>query len=86
MLEVSDAGQFRDFLFERGMSLSSIKRIFSSVRAVFNLAIKEQGVAANNVFGGTYIPDDEMKQKRPPIPMDTLRQAQSNYRSLNDEP
>ena len=36
-LEVSDAGRFRDYLFERGMSSSSVKRVFSSVRAVINL-------------------------------------------------
>ena len=40
-LEVSDAGQLRDYLLERGMSSSSVKRVFSSVRAVINLAIRE---------------------------------------------
>jgi hypothetical protein len=86
MLKVSDGGQFRDFLFDRGMSSSSVKRVFSSVRAIVNLAIREQGIAVSNVFSGTYIPEDELKQKRPPIPMDTLRQVQSNCRNLNDEP
>ena len=86
MLKVSDGGQFRDFLFDRGMSSSSVKRVFSSVRAIVNLAIREQGIAVSNVFSGTYIPEDALKQKRPPIPMDTLRQVQSNCRSLNDEP
>ena len=33
MLKVSDVGQFRDFLFDRGMSSSSVKRVFSSVRS-----------------------------------------------------
>ena len=86
MLELSDGGKFRDFLFKRGMSSSSVKRIFSSVRAIVNLAIREHGIAVNNVFSGTYIPEDELKQKRPPIPMETLRQVQSDCRSLNDEP
>ena len=86
MLKVSDGGQFRDFLFDRGMSSSSVKRVFSSVRAIVNLAIREQGIAVSNVFSGTYIPEDELKQKRSPIPMDALRQVQSNCRSLNDEP
>ncbi|MDA7587385.1 tyrosine-type recombinase/integrase [Alphaproteobacteria bacterium] len=86
MLKVSDGGQFRDFLFDRGMSSSSVKRVFSSVRAIVNLAIREQGIAVSNVFSGTYIPEDELKQKRPPIPMDALRQVQSSCRNLNDEP
>ena len=86
MLKASDGGQFRDFLFERGMSSSSVKRIFSSVRAIVNLAIREYGIAVNNVFSGTYIPDDEIKQKRQPIPMDVLVQIQAECQKLNDEP
>jgi len=85
-LEVSDAGEFRDFLFKRGMSSSSVKRVFSSVRAVVNLAIREQGIAVNNVFSGTYIPDDEIKQKRSPVPLDVLRNIQTECQTLNDEP
>ena len=38
-IEISDAGRFRDYLFDQGMSSSSVKRAFSSVRAVINLAI-----------------------------------------------
>ena len=85
-IEISDAGRFRDFLFDRGMSSSSVKRVSSTVRAIVNLAIREQGIAVSNVFSVTYIFENALKQKRPPIPMDTLRQAQSNCRSLNDEP
>jgi site-specific recombinase XerD len=44
-LEISDAGRFRDYLFDQGVSASSVKRAFSSVRAVINLAIREQGLA-----------------------------------------
>ncbi len=51
-LEVSDVGRFRDYLFERGMSSSSVKRFFSSVRAVINLAIREHGLSVTNVFSG----------------------------------
>ena len=65
-LEISDAGRFRDYLFDRGMSSSSVKRVFSSVRAVINLAIREQGLSINNVFSGTFIPDDEAKTQRYP--------------------
>ena len=71
-LEVSDAGRFRDYLFERGMSSSSVKRVFSSVRAVINLAIREHGLSVTNVFSGTFIPDDEVKKKRLPIPAPDL--------------
>ena len=37
-LETADAGRFRDYLFARGMSSSSVKRVFSSVRAIITNA------------------------------------------------
>ena len=85
-LEVSDAGRFRDYLFERGMSSSSVKRVFSSVRAVINLAIREHGLSVTNVFSGTFIPDDEVKKKRLPIPADALLSIQRECMDLDDEP
>ena len=85
-LEVSDAGRFRDYLFERGMSSSSVKRVFSSVRAVINLAIREHGLSVTNVFSGTFIPDDEVKKKRLPIPTEALLGIQQECMALDDEP
>ncbi len=63
-IAISYVSRFRDYLFDRGMSSSSIKRVFSSVRAVINLAIREQGLAINNVFSGTFIP--RVKPRRYP--------------------
>ena len=63
-IEISDASRFRDYLFDRDMSASSVKRVFSSVRAVINLVIREQGLSINNIFSGTFIPDDEAKTQR----------------------
>ena len=85
-LEISYAGRFRDHLFDRGMSSSSVKRVFSSVRAVINLAIREQGLSINNVFSGTFIPDDEAKTQRLPIPTDVLLTIQHECMQLDDEP
>jgi integrase len=85
-LEPADAGRFRDFLFDRGMSSSSVKRVFSSVRAIMNLAIKEHGLAMTNVFNGTFIPEDNKRKERLPVPNDVIRRIQRECRSLNDEP
>ena len=81
-----DAGRFRDFLFGRGMSSSSVKRVFSSVRAIINLAIKEHGLAMTNVFNGTFIPQDNKRKERLPVPINFIGQIQEECRSLNDEP
>ena len=85
-IKMSDAGRFRDHLFARGMSSSSVKRVFSSVRSIVNLAIREQGLAINNIFSGTFIPDDGVKQQRAPIPLHALKCIQSNCQTLDDEP
>jgi len=81
-----DAGRFRDSLFERGISSSSVKRVFSSVSAIVNLAIGEHGLAIENIFSGTFIPDVGNKKQRIPIPNDLLTQLQSECRNLDDEP
>ena len=80
-----DAGRFRDYLFDRGMSSSSINRIFSTVRAVINLSIKEHGLDWSNVFSGTYIPDDSRSAKRAPVPSDQLRIIQKECFEVDDE-
>ena len=85
-LKVSDAGRYRDYLFSMGMSSSSVKRVFSSVRAIVNIAIRENGLAINNVFSGTFIPDDENKKNRSPIPNDVLFDLQQTCKQVNDEP
>jgi len=85
-LEPVDAGRFRDFFFGRGMSSSSVKRVFSSVRAIINLAIKEHGLAMTNVFNGTFIPQDNKRKERLPVPINFIGQIQEECRSLNDEP
>ena len=51
-----------------------------------NIAIKEHGLAISNVFSGTYIPDDEVKKRRLPIPVDVLAAVQEECRHLDYEP
>ena len=68
------------------MSLSSIKRVFSSGRALINHAIREQGLSINNVCSGTFIPEDKAKTLRLPIPADVLLTTQCETMKLDDEP
>ena len=74
--EISDAGRFRDYLFARGISSSSAKRVSSSIKSIVNLAMREQGLTVTNVFSGTSIPNDVAKQKRNPIPTEALQRVQ----------
>ena len=49
----SDAAAFRDHLFDKGLSLGSVKRIFGSVRSIINLVMQEHGIEGSNGFAKT---------------------------------
>ena len=51
-----------------------------------NLAIKEHGLAITNVFNGTFIPEDNKRKERLPVPVDVIRQIQDECIRLDDEP
>ena len=45
-----DASKFRDHLLDRGLLISSVKRIFSSIRSIINLSISEEGINCINAL------------------------------------
>ena len=49
-------------------------------------SVKEHGLAITNVFNGTFIPEDNKRKERLPVPVDVIRRIQGECRSLNDEP
>ena len=59
----SEPGKLRDHLFDKGLSLGSVKRIFGSVRSIINLVIREHGIEGRNSFASIYMPD-EMPEER----------------------
>ena len=38
----SEAAQFRDWCFEQGMNINTVKRVFGSVRAIINLTMRDR--------------------------------------------
>ena len=80
-----EAGKFRDWLIEQGMSNSTVKRVFSSVRAIINLIISEHGLNIVNPFSKVYLPsiDNELRMS---IPMDKIRLIHGYCRQKDDEP
>ena len=55
----NEAAQFRDWCIDKGMGIKTVKRVFSSIRAIVNLAIAEEGLDCSNAFAKTYFPDDD---------------------------
>ena len=80
----ADAAKFRDWLIDRSLSTSSIKRIFSTIRAVFNLTIQEQGLGCSNAFANTYLPSDE-RPKRAVISPEDIKCVQKLCLDIADE-
>ena len=80
-----DAASFRDWLLEKGLIVSSVKRVFSSVRAIINLIIQEHGLGINNPFSKTYMPENNEEQKRQSLPIDVVRKVQGLCKKQDDD-
>lgn len=78
-------GQFRDHLLAQGLSSSSINRVFSSVKAVLNLALREWDVDAINPLVGAFIPDVGTRKKRVPFTDAEILSIQQECRELDDD-
>ena len=80
----SDASKFRDWLMEQGMSNSTLKRVFSSVKAIINLTINEYGLDITNPFSKAYLPsiDSDIRNS---IPLEDIKIIQSISKKEDDE-
>ncbi|MDB0016575.1 tyrosine-type recombinase/integrase [Alphaproteobacteria bacterium] len=80
----SEAGKLRDVLLKKGLAVTSIKRMFGSIKAIINLAMAEHGIEGRNPFSSIYMPD-EVQEERQPIPLDSLRSIQRDCMAIDDE-
>jgi len=80
----SEAGKLRDTLLAKGLAVTSIKRMFGSIKAIINLAMAEHGIEGRNPFSSIYMPD-EVQEERQPIPMDAIRRIQRDCIAIDDE-
>ena len=81
----ADALKYRDYLIAKGMVGSSVSRVMSSIRAVFNFAISEYALDLKNPFTGMYFDKTAGVSKRLPIPIDDIRKVQEQCRIIDDE-
>jgi len=84
-LRKTHGGQFRDYLLGQGLSSSSINRVFSSVKAVLNLALREWDIDATNPLVGTFIPEVGTRKKRVPFSDAEILSIQRECRELDDD-
>ena len=74
----ADALSYRDYLIAKGLVGSSVSRVISSIRAIFNFAISEYALDLKNPFVGMYFDKSAGVSKRLPIPIDDIIKGQKN--------
>ena len=52
---------------------------------MINITVNEFGINMKNPFSGTFIPDDNKKKIRLPIPIQNIRDIQTECKNLNDD-
>jgi site-specific recombinase XerD len=81
----ADALSYRDYLITKGLVGSSVGRVISSIRAVFNFAISEYALDLKNPFVGMYFDKTAGVSKRLPIPIEDIRKVQNKCRLIDDD-
>jgi len=81
----ADGGKFRDWLINKGMTSSSVKRVFNTVRAIVNLAVQELGLETRNAFSRVYLPDNSDSVKRKPISSAGRKSIQTECEVIDDQ-
>ena len=81
----SDGGKFRDWLLEEGMSVNTVKRVFSSIRSIINIAISEYGLDCSNGFARTYFPNDNIVNIRKPLPINKIELVHKLCKEYDDD-
>lgn len=85
MYRSDDGAKFRDHLVSKGLTGSSIKRIFSTLKSVINLTNSEYGLDIRNSFTGVYLPDLSASKGRNPIGPHTIQLIQSKCIAVDDD-
>ena len=81
----ADAIAFREWLIQRRMAGSTVKRITGAVKAVFGFGYTEHAINTTHPFIGLLIDKDRGTKSRLPIPVANIRSIQNECVALDDE-
>lgn len=81
----SDATAFRDALYARKLSTSSVERVMTTVKAIVAFVMSEEGITASNPFTGIYLKRQEKAENRKPIPISGIRSVQVKCHEIDDD-
>ena len=80
----ADALSFSDNLITKKLVGSTVSRVISSIRAVFNFAISEYALNLKSPFIGMYFDKSGGVSKRLPIPIEDISKLQHLCRTIDD--
>lgn len=80
-----DGGKYRDSLIARGLTMSSVRRIYTTSRAILNVAISEYGLGINNPLANIYFPEANDSKKRVSTTPRDLALVERLCKETNDE-
>jgi len=80
-----DAAAVRDDLVAKGLAPSSVTRVLTTIKAVINFAIQEEGSELSNPFKGLFVDKTIRPKKRMPVPLNDLQRVQQQCWHADDE-
>ncbi len=80
-----DATVLREWLINKGLSNSSLQRVFSGIKAVINFVTLEQGLECHNAFAKVYLPSNTDAKKRHAINPSNMAKIKAECLSLDDD-
>ena len=80
-----DATILREWLINKGLSNSSLQRVFSGIKAVINFVTLEQGLECQNAFAKVYLPSNTGAKKRHAINPSNMAKIKAECLSLDDD-
>ena len=80
-----DATVLREWLIKKGLSNSSLQRVFSGIKAVINFVTLEQGLECQNAFAKVYLPSNTDAKKRHAINPSNMAKIKAECLSLDDD-
>ena len=80
-----DATVLREWLINKGLSNSSLQRVFSGIKAVINFVTLEHGLECQNAFAKVYLPSNTDAKKRHAINSSNMAKIKAECLSLDDD-
>ena len=80
-----DATILREWLIKKGLSNSSLQRVFSGIKAVINFVTLELGLECQNAFAKVYLPSNTDAKKRHAVTPSNMAKIKAECLSLDDD-